>query len=52
MKILQINDIYSLVGGTEKTLQISSEYLKKIGHEIVIAKCFRPYGTRKEINLL
>lgn len=55
MKILQINDIYSLVGGTEKTLQISSEYLEKIGHEIVIVHSDKISGelrkARKEYQV-
>lgn len=50
MKILQINDIYSLVGGTEKTLQISSEYLEKIGHEIVIVHSDKISGELRKVR--
>jgi len=37
MKILQINDKYRLVGGSEKTLLKSAEYLVRAGHEVIIA---------------
>ncbi len=50
MKILQINDIYSLVGGTEKTLQISSDYLEKIGHEIVIVHSDKISGELRKVR--
>ncbi len=50
MKILQINDIYSLVGGTEKTLQISSQYLEKIGHKIVIVHSDKISGELRKVR--
>ena len=36
MKILQINDKYSLVGGSEKTLRVCSEQLARLGHEVLV----------------
>ncbi len=37
MKIIQVNDTCSLIGGSEKTLRKCSLYLAKSGHEVIIA---------------
>ena len=36
MRIVQVNDLYSLVGGSEKTLRRSSEGLAAAGHEVLV----------------
>lgn len=37
MKVIQVNDTYSLIGGSEKTLRKCSEQLVKLGHDVTIA---------------
>lgn len=37
MKIIQVNDTYSLIGGSEKTLRKCSEQLVGLGHGVIIA---------------
>lgn len=45
MKILQVNDTYSLIGGSEKTLLKCSDYLTRLGHEVIIAHADRSAQT-------
>ncbi len=48
MKIIQINDTYSLIGGSEKTLRKCSEQLARLGHEVIIAHGQSSGGTEQD----
>ena len=47
MKVLIIHDLYSLGGGTERTVLLLIKYLEKIGHEVVFIHGDEPDAESK-----
>lgn len=49
MKIIQVNDTYSLIGGSEKTLRKCSEQLVGLGHGVIIAHGQEAEGGGRDV---